>query len=88
MIVSKHYVIVLKENDPVGYFESEDISGSGNVVSEVSNSNTNVNREEIDDLIFPPTGNQTKDIAHVRYQGLEVDDNTKLAPEIFLKIHL
>ncbi len=73
LFASKHFVIVLEEGYPAGYFEGEDTIHSGNEELENSNINTNVNAEAggeiVDDSIFHPTGSQAKDIALVRNQG-------------------
>ncbi len=79
LFASKHFVIVLEEGYPAGYFEGEDTRRNGNEELENSNSNTNVNAEAggeiFDDSIFHPTWSQTKDIALARNQELDADNN-------------
>ncbi len=75
----------MENGDPAGYFEGKDTWGSGNEVLEDSNGNTNMNldkeKEEIDDSNSRPTEGWAKDIALMRNQGLEVEDDYTPAPE-------
>ncbi len=83
---AKHYVTVLREGPPALFFDqpsnpASPASSRGEESHDVSENNDDAGEIELDSSIFHPTGSRAEDVALVRNQGLEVDDDNEPAPE-------
>ncbi len=82
LYVPKRYVIVLSEGSPSEFFENNPPSPSSSQGSSGGLDMTapdDEDEEQIDEVVFCPTGSHAEDILLVRNQGLEVDDDNEPA---------
>ncbi len=85
LYVLERYVTVISQGSPPEFFphtlNPPSPSGSQGSSGGTGETADDEDKEQIDKVVFHPTGSHAKDILLVRNQGLEVDDDNEPAPK-------